>query len=50
MGLLMLGYIAYDVSKITKSAQFIDMKEASVQTNYALFYGYQLLIDLIGLV
>lgn len=50
MAMLMSAYIVYDVSVITKSATFIDLKDASIQGRYAIMFGYRLLIDFIGLI
>lgn len=43
-------YIMYDISVISKSQIYVGMQENAVQWNYALMFGFILLIDFVGLV
>ncbi len=44
-----MGYIAYDVFLISKTSQFVALEDNRAQTNLVLYFGYKLLIDLMGL-
>jgi TRAP-type C4-dicarboxylate transport system permease small subunit len=48
--ILFFLYIIYDISLISKSQMYIGMKENAVQMNYALMFGFILLVDFIGLI
>jgi hypothetical protein len=40
----------YDISIISKSQIYVGMQESAVQMNYALMFGFILLVDFVGLV
>jgi TRAP-type C4-dicarboxylate transport system permease small subunit len=48
--LLFFLYIVYDISLISKSQVYVSMKDDAIQMNYALMFGFILLVDFVGLV
>jgi hypothetical protein len=50
MGFIMLLYIMYDFSVITKINQFAMIVSNKEQIMYSLMFGFKLLIDFVGLV
>jgi FtsH-binding integral membrane protein len=48
--ILFFLYIMYDISMISKSQIYVGMQENAVQMNYALMFGFILLIDFVGLI
>jgi FtsH-binding integral membrane protein len=49
MGLLFIGYIAYDFSVISKMSEFDLFSDDKVKLNLTLMFGFKLLIDFVGL-
>lgn len=49
-GLLMVGYIAYDINMIQKQETFIGAQDDKVQRNMIFLFGFKLLVDLVGLI
>ncbi len=47
--LLFMGYISYDVWMITNTAQFLNIDNSRAEINLVLYFGYKLLVDLMGL-
>lgn len=43
-------YIMYDISIISKSQAYVGIQENAIQMNYALMFGFVLLVDFVGLV
>lgn len=50
MGLVMMGYMAYDIYMIQKIDTFLNVDDnALARNNIAFFFGYKLLVDLVGI-
>lgn len=47
--LMFMFYITWDVNVIAKSAMFMNYEDNKLETNMAIYYGYKLLVDLMGL-
>lgn len=50
MGIVLLLYTAYDVYKIQKKSQFIDLENNKISFNYSMYFGFSLLTDLVGII
>lgn len=48
-GLMFMGYIAYDTHVIARTSEFMSIGSSQVINNLSLYFGYRLLVDLIGL-
>jgi FtsH-binding integral membrane protein len=48
-GVMIILYIMYDLSVISKSQQFIQMSDSPTQTKYVFMFGFMLFVNLIQL-
>ncbi|GHU50697.1 hypothetical protein FACS189459_5070 [Bacilli bacterium] len=48
MGVLFMGYIAYDINMIKKMSSFISVEDTA-GFKMSLMFGFKLLIDFVGL-